>query len=91
MILDVEGTLCVHQTRSKSDDQRLCSGVFAPDVEDKNGSNKHQGHNKHWNWTNFDTGRIFGVKLPHASGLISGSGADRGGLLWSTKFKISIG
>lgn len=29
----------------------LASGVLAPNVQNKNGRDENQAHDKHWNWT----------------------------------------
>jgi len=49
------------------DQIHLTSCVFSPDMENENGCDEYQTHDKHWDWANFESWRVLGVESPHAS------------------------
>lgn len=66
-------SVLLHPQSGVGEGVRLCHSlllrtiVFSPNVKHKYGGNKEQRHHQHWNWSNFDAGRIVGIESPHSS------------------------
>lgn len=52
---------------------RAASSEFSPDVEHEDGCDEDEGHDKDWNWSDFESSRVFSVETPQSSVVASTS------------------